>query len=412
VFGGSQATGRSSLRRVLVTLCVTEIASYGVLFYAFTVLLPRIADESGWSQTAVTAAFSAGSLTGGVAGIVVGRVLQRHGPRWVMAGGSALGTVAILGVAWSPSYSVFFAAWVLAGVASAGLFYAPAFATLTAWYGDRRVQAITTLTLAAGFSSTIFAPLTDVLASQLTWRQTYFVLAVVLATITLPLHLVVLNRAWPMAAHHQTRHADRHILTSRTFMLATAAGTLMAFASFASLVNLVPFLTDRGMSSAWAAWALGLGGAGQVAGRLLYPGMTRSLEARSRAILVISGMVAALGGLAVVPGPTLVLVLLAVLAGAARGLFTLVGATLVSDYWGPERYAAISGVFNAPILAASALAPWLGAVIADATGGLTGLFTVLVVVAGAAAVLAACVPRSAGPGATMVPGHAVRPGTG
>ena len=311
-----------------------------------------------------------------------------------MAGGSALGTVAILGVAWSPSYSVFFAAWVLAGVASAGLFYAPAFAALTAWYGDRRVRAITTLTLAAGFSSTIFAPLTDVLATQLTWRQTYFVLAVVLATITLPLHLVVLTGPGP-GQRTTRRNADRHILTSRTFVLATAAGTLMAFASFASLVNLVPLLMDRGMSSTWAAWALGLGGAGQVAGRMLYPGMTRSLEARSRAILVISGMVAALGGLAVVPGPTLVLVLLAVLAGAARGLFTLVGATLVSDYWGPERYAAISGVFNAPILAASALAPWLGALIADATGGLNGLFAVLVVVAATAAVLAACVQRSA-----------------
>ena len=98
------------------------------------------------------------------------------------------------------------------------------------------------------------------------------------------------------------------------------------------------------------------------------------------------------------------LVVLAVLAGAARGLFTLVGATLVSDYWGPERYAAISGVFNAPILAASALAPWLGAVIADATGGQTGLFTVLVVVAGTAAVLAACVQRSAA--SVRLRGHA------
>jgi len=320
---------------------------------------------------------------------------ERHGPRAVMVGGSALGAVAMLGVAWSPSYTVFFASWVLAGAASAGLFYAPAFAALTAWYGNRRVQAITTLTLAAGFSSAIFAPLTDALASQLTWRQTYLVLAIVLATITLPIHLVVLNRAWPTVAHHAAARRDRRILTSRTFLFATAAGTLMAFASYASLVSLVPLLTGRGMSSTWAAWALGLGGAGQVAGRLLYPRMTRILHARTRAILVISGMAAALSGLAVVPGPTLLLVLLAVLAGAARGLFTLVGATLVSDYWGPDRYAAISGIFNAPILAASALAPWLGAVIAEATGSLTGLFAVLVAVGGTAAVLAACVPRSA-----------------
>jgi cyanate permease len=297
-------------------------------------------------------------------------------------------------VAWSPSYAVFFGSWVLAGAASAGLFYPPAFAALTTWYGERRVQAITTLTLAAGFASTIFAPLTDQLTSHLSWRQTYVVLAIVLATLTLPLHWFVLNRAWPTTDHHVAPHPDRHILASRTFLLATSAGTLMAFASYASLVSLVPLLTGRGMSSSWAAWALGLGGAGQVAGRLLYPGMTRSLHARTRAILVVSGMTAALAGLAVVPGPLPALVMLAILAGAARGLFTLVGATLVSDYWGPARYAAISGIYNAPILVASALAPWLGAVIADATGSLTGLFGVLVGVAGVAAVLAACVQPS------------------
>jgi MFS family permease len=365
-----------------------------VLFYAIAVLLPRISSATGWSSTAVTAAFSAGSLTGGVAGIVTGRALQRYGPRWVMTGGSALGAVGILGVAWSPSYPVFFASWVVAGSAGAGLFYPPAFAALTTWYGDRRVQAITTLTLAAGFASTVFAPLTDQLVSVLSWRQTYVVLAIVLATLTLPLHLVVLTRAWPTTDHRPARHPDRQILTSGTFLLATAAGTLMAFASYAALVNLVPLLTGRGMSSTWAAWTLGLGGVGQVAGRLLYPGMTRRLHARTRAVLVVSGMTAALAGLAVVRGPLLALVLLAALAGAARGLFTLVGATLVSDYWGPERYATITGIYNAPILVASAMAPWLGAVIADATGSLTGLFIVLVGVAGLAAGLAACVQPS------------------
>jgi hypothetical protein len=71
-----------------------------------------------------------------------------------------------------------------AGLASAGLYYPPAFAALTAWYGPRRVAALTTLTLAAGFASTIFAPLTSALAGSLGWRGTYLVLAAVLAAVT------------------------------------------------------------------------------------------------------------------------------------------------------------------------------------------------------------------------------------
>jgi predicted MFS family arabinose efflux permease len=310
----------------------------------------------------------------------------------------------VLAVAWSPGYLMFFLAWVRAGAASAGLFYAPAFAALTGWYGERSVRAITTLTLAGGFASTVFAPLTDALASRMSWRETYLVLAVVLLVVTLPLHAAVLRRPWPHRRWPPTKAPgteaggrDREILRSRTFVLATTAGTLMAFASFASLVYLVPLLVDRGMSTAWAAWALGLGGAGQVAGRVFYPWMTRRIDARTRAVLVITAMAAALLGLAAVPGPTGVVVLLAVLAGGARGLFTLVGATLVSDYWGRERYAAISGVYNAPMLAAGALAPLLGAVVVHLTGGYVGLFVVLTGTAAVAAVLAAGVAKEVAP---------------
>ncbi|MGH3336707.1 MAG: hypothetical protein ACRDOZ_12865 [Nocardioides sp.] len=67
---------------MLATLCVTVTVSYGVLYYAFTVLAPAISQDTGWSAPAVTAAFSAGSLVGALAGIAMGRLLQRRGPRW------------------------------------------------------------------------------------------------------------------------------------------------------------------------------------------------------------------------------------------------------------------------------------------------------------------------------------------
>ncbi|MBE7325609.1 MFS transporter [Nocardioides sp. Y6] len=192
-----------------------------------------------------------------------------------------------------------------------------------------------------------------------------------------------------------TRVSDRHILRSRTFVLATAAGTLMAFVSYASMVYLVPLLIDRGMAPSSAAWALGLGGAGQVLGRVFYPWLTSRLTPQARAVVVIAAMGAALLGFVTIPGPGLVLVLvtLAVLAGASRGLFTLVGATLVSDHWGPQRYAAVSGVYNAPVLAASALAPLLGALIVEATGSYAGLYAVLTATAGLATILAIVAAR-------------------
>lgn len=218
-------------------------------------LAPAISTSTGWSHAAVTTAFSVGSILGALCGIPVGRVLQRRGPRVLMTLASLLGTVAFAIVALATSYAVFLFGWVLVGIASAGLFYPPAFATLTQWYGGHRVRAITTLTLVAGFASTIFAPLTSALEGAVGWRPTYLLLGL-LVLATMPAHALVLRRPWTAVRQpgHGRSEADRKILTSRPFLMLAAAGTLTALAMYASLVSLVPLLTSRGLSTGLAAW--------------------------------------------------------------------------------------------------------------------------------------------------------------
>ena len=371
-----------------------------MIYYAFPVLAGQIAAGTGWSRTAVTAAYSAGNLAGALAGVPAGRILQRYGPRPVMTAGSVLGALSVAGIAVASSYGWFLTAWLAAGIASAGLFYPSAFAALTGWYGSRRVQALTALTLAAGFASTIFAPLASALAMPLGWRETYLVLAAVLAAVTIPAHALGLRLPWtqrPPGPAAVGPRPDRHVLASRPFLLLVTAATLCAFAQYAALVNLVPLLTGRGLSPALAAWALGLGGAGQVAGRLCYRALASRLGARGRTVAVIAAgaMVTLLLGL--LPGPAALLIAAAVLAGGIRGVFTLTEATLVVDYWGPGRYAVVNGVFNAPLTAAGAVAPSAGAAIAAATGSYPVLFAILAVLAMAGAGLAAAAPVPGGP---------------
>jgi MFS family permease len=83
-------------------------------------------------------------------GIVVGRWLDRHGPRGVMTAGSVLGVLALLAVVGAPNFGCFVAAWIIAGVAMSGVFYAPAFAALTRFFDTNAVRALTALTLVAG----------------------------------------------------------------------------------------------------------------------------------------------------------------------------------------------------------------------------------------------------------------------
>jgi MFS family permease len=389
---------RAGLRRVLAVLCGTEITSWGVLYYAFPVLAPGIAADTGWSITTITAAFSLALVVSALVGIPAGRWLDRLGPRLVMTSGSVVAVPAVLGIATAPSLPWFFAAWTLAGVAMAGVLYQPAFAALTRWWGPRRVTALTAVTLLAGLASTIFAPLTAALSENLGWRGTYLVLAVVLAAVTVPAHLFGLRGPWPRPDHAESpAHTDsdpRAVARSRPFVLLVAAVALGTFAAFAVVVNQVPLFIERGMTTTGAAWALGLGGVGQVLGRLGYGTLVRVVGVRSRAVLILVATAAATALLAVLPGPAPLLVAAAMLAGAARGVFTLLQATAVSDRWGAAHYGRLNGILSAPAMVATALAPWAGAALSVVLGGYPAVFALLAGLAAVAAVLAlGSVPR-------------------
>ena len=85
--------------------------------------------------------------------------------------------------------------------------YEPAQVVLIKQFGARATRAITTLTLVAGFASTIFQPTIAALQDARGWRNALVVLAVVLGVVTITIHALVLpGRPAPHRAEH--RRAD------------------------------------------------------------------------------------------------------------------------------------------------------------------------------------------------------------
>lgn len=383
-----EALDASGLRRVVLVLSITEITSWGVLYYAFAVLSSSIVRDTGWSQVSVTAAFSASLIVSGVAGIVLGRRLDRFGPRRIMTTGSVFAVAAVLVIATSQNYAMFVVGWLIAGTAMAGVLYPPAFAALTHWGGRRRVQALTTLTLVAGLASTVFAPLTAGLEAISDWRTAYLILSVLLAAITIPLHWWGLNHPW----HRETPSIDASSDGSEARPLPFAAlmltATLAAFVVYAVVINLVPLLVERGLSTSEAAIGLGVGGIGQVAGRLGYAKLAAATTPVSRTVVVILTIGLTTAMLAIAPPVLWILYVASALVGVSRGIFTLVQGSAISDRWGSKRFGHLNGILTAPVLLASAFAPFAGAALADATGGQREAFILLAVLALVAAVTA------------------------
>lgn len=376
-------------RRALVALCLTQVTGWGTLYYAFPVLAPSITLTTGWSLETIAGAFSMGQVVSAFVGIPVGRLVDRIGPRWVMTAGSAIAASALLLIGTAPNLGWFLTGWFLAGVAMGAVLYPPAFTTLTRLYGPHRVGALTTLTLVAGLASTVFAPLTAVLVEHGDWRTAYITLALLLAVITIPAHAWGLRVTWPdpPAPSNVTRaHTPSATARSREFVALTAALTLATFVAFAAVINLVPLMVDRGIDTSTAAWALGLGGVGQVLGRLGYGTFTRRVDVRSRTVVVLLATAASTALLAVLTSAA-GLVVAAALAGMARGILTLLQATAVTDRWGVAHYGRLTALMSAPIMTGVAVAPVAGAVLAGRLDGYPSSFLVLAGVAVLAALL-------------------------
>ena len=378
----------------MVALCVTQTTSWGVLFYSLPAALTPLSQDTGWSHTAITGALSLGLAVSALVGIPVGRILDRQGPRRVMTLGGLVGVLALLLVAWSPTLWAFYAAWVVAGFAQAAIFYTPAFAVITRWYGPQRVRPLLALTLVAGFSSTIFAPLTAFLVEHLGWRWTYLVLAGILAAVTVPLHALFLNARWSDAPVEHSpadaadaRAAVRRVARSPRFLALQLAMTVATFTLFAVTINLIQLLLEHGVAYSTAALAFGLVGAGQAIGRLGYPQLGRVTTPAARTAVIFGVGALGLWALAVVPGPAWALIALAVLVGAARGAHTLLQATAVSNRWGTAHFGALNGVFSAPMTAVTALAPVSGPALAGLLGGYPAMTVAMAVLLTAAVVV-------------------------
>lgn len=372
-------TAASGLTRALIALCITEIVSWGTLYYSLPVVVSRISGDTGWPGELVTGIFSASLAVSALAAIPVGRLIDRIGPRAVMTAGAAVSSAALAAVGLSRTLPEFIAAWLVAGAAQAGVLYPPAFTAITRWYGARRAWPLTVVTLTGGLASTVFAPITAHLAATLNWHVTYFILAGVTAVITIPLHAIFLSPPWPGLQKSQAAHSRiaATIRRSVKFRCLQASLTVIMLALFAVTINMVPLMMARGMSYQTAATTLGLVGAGQLAGRFLFTVLPRKASPPAQLTILTAAGVFALGLLAAIPGPAAVLIASAVFAGAIRGAATLVQANAVSERWGTEQYGTLNGLLSAPVTFAMAAAPFLGSFVfgmTDSTAATAAIF--------------------------------------
>lgn len=387
--------GGGPRHRVLIAvLAVTQTVGYGVMFYAFSVLLAPIAADLHASTAAVTGAFTTAVVFAAAASIPVGRWLDRHGGRALMGTGSGLAVAAVIG--WSQVHSLWqlYTVFAVLGIASASVLYEAAFPVLIATVEPaRRDNALLAVTIVAGFASSIFFPLTGLLLEQYGWRTTLLILAGMLAVITVPGHLLVVPSR---TRHHHTATTRtgmpvREALRDKSFWLLAMAFVVHGAALSAMGVLLIVYLQHAGHTTAVAATLAGLLGILSVTGRLVTTGL-----AKRHSMLTVTAVVFAVQalGAAALPflGGTLAGAAACVIAfGLGFGVATIARPAILASRYGTARYATIAAAMTVPITLAKAAAP-LGAALL-----LPSLFIAAVAVACLVAAVLLAVAARTGP---------------
>src|ERR1039457_2516781 len=147
---------RPILVRLVPSLGLTQIISWGALYYSIAVLGAGMRDELGLSASALFGAYSLSLLLSALAAPLAGRTIDRYGGRLVMSVGSVTAALALFAIAHAHSAITLYAASSLAGIAMAMTLYDAAFATLSQHSGTSYRTALTALTLMGGLASTVF----------------------------------------------------------------------------------------------------------------------------------------------------------------------------------------------------------------------------------------------------------------
>ena len=380
---------------VLLTVSCTELVSWGILYYAFSVFVRPMSAELGWTTLELSAAFSLTLLVAGICAIPVGRWLDHHGARALMTIASCMAVLLLW--AWSQVTQLWAFYLIMAGIGAmqAALLYEPAFAIVATWFRLRRGRALTILTFFGALASPVFIPLSDYLIHSFGWRSALMILAGIQALLTIAPHALLLrrrpqdlgllpdglamDRSSPGIVPTEHSLTWKEALHEPGFWRLTLAFGSSIFATVAMTVHSIPLLLERGYESVFAARIAGLFGLMSLAGRLILG----PLGERIPRWIVTSGLVLlqilGLLTLQAVHSEAGALVYI-VLFGAGSGTMTIMRAALLAERYGPAHYGRISGILNMAQMLARTAAPLAAGLIATSAGGYVLLIWALVAV--------------------------------
>jgi MFS family permease len=159
--------------------------------FSLPVFLQPIARDTGWSVTGVSSAMTIGFLAMACTSMIWGTLSDRLGPLPVVLTGSIVLPASLALASRAPSLLSFQIMFGLMVGGSISAIFAPMMACVTGWFDTHRSLAVSLVSAGMGMAPLIMSPLAAWLVSHHDWRTSMLVVAAVVATIMIPVSLLV-----------------------------------------------------------------------------------------------------------------------------------------------------------------------------------------------------------------------------
>jgi hypothetical protein len=363
--------------RAVAVLGVTQILTWGCIFYTPVLIVPLIAAERGWSIAFGMGGFSAGLLVAGLVAPMVGRSIDRFGGHVVMAAGSLIGALGLLLIVHASNRLAYIAVWTLLGVAMAANLYDSAFASLGRIFGAAARRPITALTLAGGFASTVSWPATHWLIERVQWQGTYLIYAALLAFVAAPLHAFGLPRSRgvtePLPPKPGVAPARLLPPTGLAFVLVASAFSAYAFVPSGLSAHLLAIFQRSGIDASTVVWIGALFGPAQVGARLVEFSFGRDIHPLFVVRFALGVLLSAFVMLAVLGVSVPTAAAFALMFGGANGLVTITRGAVPLALFGAAGYGRLIGRLAGPFLVMQAASPLVMAFVVERWSDATAL---------------------------------------
>ena len=365
---------RDGAWRVVLAACVG--AAFGLTalpFYTLGVFAKPLAAEFAWSRSTIQSAITF-AMFGVVSGAwLAGWLIDHYGARRVALCsqvGLAVGFLGLTlqtGAPWLWQANWFVCA--LLGVGTTPLTWTRGIAS---WFVQRRGLAIGIALAGTGITALVAPPLVSAIVAAHGWRTGYVAIALGIVGLALPMVWFFFREKRPDAAARQSTSSTAttdgmtlaQALRHPHFWLLVAAFAGIASAIAGVIPNLIPMLTDGGLTPAEAARYASLLGLNVMLGRLIAGWLLDRYWAPAVAVALLMPPVAACLLLASHQWPALAVALVGLAGGAEFDLI----AYLCLRYFGTRNFGQIYGWQWASFSLCAGFGPLAFGRIFDSTG--------------------------------------------